>query len=180
MSGPCKGSAAHVDGLKLVEFLMAQPNGQCELPNESIAKACGWELSRGGGVWQTDIKRYGRARVHVQTGVNATGEPCCVFRVHYRKNGTSSWLSLIDRTGDIGPHADMLWALLRGYMSRIAQQTTERDRMIEPFEEGARHCHAQGNEDATRVLYRAASELRGIGTIARDTWAELQVILSSL
>lgn len=151
----CRKGKTHDDALALVEYLMAR-GGKVAKTNEAIAIELGMLKKLGGG--------------------NLHG-----YRLHYRASGRGgSELTLIDPTGDLGPHANAAIESVRGWMSREAQHHTENQRQIETWERLGDHALAQGDKTGYRICARASVELERDGTVSQATMAEAAVWLNAM
>lgn len=170
----CRRGGTHDDGLALVEYLMAR-GGASNKSNEAITIGLGMFVNRGGGMHQVDKARFTQARRHVQDGMDATGAPCCGYRLHYRSSAQGTEFTLIDPTGDLGPHAGAAMESFRGWMTREAQHHTENLRQIETCERLGDHALARGDKVLYRICARGAVEIEQTGTISAATMAEFAV-----
>lgn len=175
----CRKGRTHDDALALVEYLMAR-GGKVAKTNQAIAIDLGMLKNLGGGNLQVDDSRFQQARHHIQDGT-VDGKPCCEYRLHYRASGRAgSELTLIDPTGDLGPHANAAIESVRGWMSRESQHHTENQRQIETWERLGDHALARGDKTGYRICARASVELERDGTVSSDTMAEAAVWLNAM
>jgi hypothetical protein len=171
----CPGtSREHRDAVKIVELLL-DSNGAVEATQEQIADRLNFYQDIGRGMRRVNIRRYHRARNHVRDRVDENGRPCCGFTVHYRKSGRTSWLALIDPSGDLGEHATAALGTVRGWVSRERQHHTENTRMIETLSLLADHALARSDMDGCRLCTRASLEIEQHGTVSPPTMAQLHV-----
>jgi hypothetical protein len=175
----CRKGRTHDDGLALVEYLMAR-GGKVEKTNEAITVDLGMLKNLGGGVRQVDGARFTQARHHVQDGTDADGKPCCGYRLHYRSSAKATEFTLIDPTGDLGPHANAAIESVRGWVVREKQHHTENQRQIETWERLGDHALARGDKMGYRVCQRAALDLENDGSVSAHTMAEATVWLDTV
>jgi hypothetical protein len=174
----CRGRQVHADAEALVEYLLAR-DGRVEQTNEAIALSLNMMLNRGGGHWVVDAGRFVRARNHVKDSV-LDDKPCCGYRLHYRTSARGGELTLIDPTGDLGPHARTAVETIRGWLTRESQHHTENQRQVETVERLGDHALARGDRVGYRLCTRMAVELDRDGSVSAPTMAEVQVWLASL
>jgi hypothetical protein len=174
----CHKGRTHDDGLQLVEYLMAR-GGKVEKTTEAIAFDLSMLKHLGGGNLRVDMSRFAQARNHVQDGTDA-GKPCCGYRLHYRSLSKGAEFTLIDPTGDLGPHAGATIASVLGWVAREKQHHTENQRQIETWERLGEHALARGDKVGYRICQRASVELNRDGTVSAATMAEANVWLDAL
>lgn len=170
---------AHADAMKIVEFIVDQ-NGTVEATQDEIARKLDMVKHQGRGFLSIDNSRYRRALNHIADCVDEDGKPCCGYRLHYRKAGQVSTLSLADPTGDLGSHAQVSIGNLLGWMSRERQHHTENQRQVHNFETLADHALAKGDKQGYKLLQRAIVDLDRDGTVLPETMAQLQVWASAV
>lgn len=174
----CRKGRTHDDALALVEYLMAR-GGKVAKPNEAITVELGMLKNVGGGLRKVDASRFTQARNHVQDGTD-DGKPCCGYRLHYRTAARGSEFTLIDPTGDLGPHAVAAMESVRGWMQREAQHHTENQRQIETWERLGDHALAREDKVGYRLCARASVELERDGTVSSATMAEASVWINAM
>lgn len=176
MGKHCDGtSKAHVDAMKIVEFLVDH-DGTVDITQDELARKLDMLKPQKGIGYLIDNQRFARARNHITDFVDMDGKPCCGYRLHYRRSGRGgSTLSLADPTGDLGEHAKVAIGSLLGWMSRERQHHTENQRQINNFETLADHALANGDKHGYKVLQRSIVDLDRDGTVLPDTMAQLQV-----
>lgn len=175
----CRKGRTHDDGLALVEYMMAR-SGKVAKTNEAIAVELGMLKNLGGGMRKVDLSRFQQARHHVQDGIDAEDRPCCGYRLHYRSSARDTEFTLIDPTGDLGPHASSALESVRGWMQREAQHHTENQRQIETWERLGDHALSRGDRVGYRICARASVELEHDGTLSNATMAEASVWVNAL
>jgi hypothetical protein len=179
MPAVCDGTSnEHADAVSLAEFLM-EHDSKYNGPQDVIARKMDWLKSEGRGMYAIDTSRYHRARQHLHERVDRDDNPCCGFRIHYRKSGLESELHLIDPSGDLGSHAKSAMSSIQGYISRKRQHDTEDRRMTETFRAVARHCLSKGDLDGAELYASAASDIRRLGAITPQTMADIEVWLAT-
>jgi hypothetical protein len=174
----CRKGRTHQDGLALVDYLMAR-GGKAAKTNEAIAVELGMLKNLGGGMRQVDGSRFTQARNHIQDGTD-NGKPCCGYRLHYRSAAKGTEFTLIDPTGDLGPHATAAIESVRGWLTREEQHHTENQRQIETWERLGDHALARGDKVGYRLCARAAVDIERDGTVSSRTMAEANVWLNAL
>lgn len=170
-------SREHADAVKLVDYLIEQ-SCRVEAPQEVLARKLNL-VTHKGGLLVTDVQRFHRARQHLMERVDSLGEPCCGFRLHYRKSGPASELVLVDPTGDLGEHVRSAMAAIEGFVSRKRQHATEDRRMAETFRAAADHSMSQGDLAAARMLLAADLDVERFGSVTPQTMADLELWLAT-
>lgn len=180
MAQECTGtSQEHADAIAIVEFLMGN-NGTVEANQDEIARKLDMLKYEKRGLYTTDVGRYNRARNHLHERVDVDGRPCCGYRIHYRRSGPISTLSLVDPSGDLGAHAKAAIGTVRGWSSREKQHHTESQRMIKTVEALADHSLANGDKHGYRLLQHVCIQLETNGTVPPGLMAELDVWLAGM
>lgn len=167
----------HADAMKLVEYLL-DAGGAVEAPQEEIARKLNMLKQRTRGLYETDTGRFHRARQHLMERIDSEAQPCCGFRVHYRKSGRYSVFTLVDPTGDLGDHAKSAIASIEGYVSRRRQHFTEDRRMMETFRAVADHAMSQGDLDGARLMLTASIDIDRLGSISAETMGDVEMWLA--
>lgn len=170
-------SREHADAVKLVEYLIEQ-TCRVEASQEVLARKLNL-MTHKNGLLVTDVHRFHRARQHLMERIDSTGEPCCGFRLHYRKSGPTSELVLVDPSGDLGHHVRSALAAIDGYISRKRQHTTEDRRMTETFRAVADHAMSQGDLDGARLMLTASIDVERVGSVTPQTMADVEMWLAT-
>jgi hypothetical protein len=174
----CLARGSHNDAIALVEYLLAR-GGKDDKPAEQIAQDLRWE-QRLGGMRQTDMGRFHRARNHVKDGRSKDGRPCTGYSLHYRSSALGSHWMLVDPSGDLGHHTLVAAEELRGDIQQQVAFRTINGRRIATAEQMAEMCLKQAPPDGVghRLLLTYTMELKRFGAISDELIAEIMVWLS--
>lgn len=172
-------TAAHADAMSIVELLI-EHNGTVDITQDDIARKLNMMKHLQGGISTVDKSRFNRAKNHIQDRDDIDGKPCCGYRIHYRRSGKQSTLSLSDPSGDLGSHIEAAIGSLLGWMSRERQHQTESQRQSRTWESLADDVLANGDKAGYRLLQMAIIDLDRDGTVLPATMAQLQVWASRM
>lgn len=176
----CRARGSHNDAIALVEYLLAR-GGKIDKPAEQIALDLRWE-QRLGGMRQTDLGRFHRARNHVKDGRGADGRPCTGYSLHYRTSGQGSRWMLIDPAGDLAHHLDAAIEELRGDIGQQVAFRTINGRRIATAEQMAEWCLKANPQDGRghRLMIEYSMELKKFGALSDGLIAEINLWLAGV
>lgn len=170
-------SNAHADAWAVIEFVIDH-NGTVDLPQDEIARKLDMVKRRAGG-FDIDKSRYKRAVNHAMDCVDGKGQPCCGYRLHYRRSGGGT-LSIIEHGRGYGDYAKHAIGAVLGWASRERQHRTENERRIEQVQALADEVFANSDQYGHKLLTRVEYALSETGTIPDALMVELETWLASI
>ncbi len=180
MGRRCLARGSHDDAVALAEYMLAR-GGQADKPAEQIALDLKWE-QRLGGMRQTDMGRFQRARNHLKDGRAKDGKPCTGYSLHYRTSGKGSVWKLIDPAGGLQHHMDAAIEEIRGDIQQQVSFRTVNGRRISTAEQMAEWCLKAETPDGRghRLMLEYSIELRKFGAVSDGLIAEINLWLAGV
>lgn len=174
----CLARGSHDDAIALVEYLLAN-SGKTDLSAEKLAVELGWEQRFGGGMRQSDMARFHRARNHVKDGRAKDGKPCTGYSLHYRASGQGALWMLVDPSGDLDHHLHVAIEKMRGDIQQQVAFRTVNGRRIADCEQASELCLKRGDGIGHRLMLEAAMEYRKYGALSDPLIAEVNLWLAA-
>lgn len=178
MGTRCRARGSHDDAIAMVEYLLAR-GGEADKPAEQIARDLHWE-QRLGGMRQTDMGRFHRARNHVKDGRGKDGMPCTGYSLHYRSSAKGSIWKLIDPAGGLQHHLDAAIEELRGDIQQQVAFRTINGRRVSTAEQMSEWCLKAGDGRGHRLMLEYSMEIQKSGAISDGLIAQINLWLAGV